>query len=69
MDNMNNVGWNRQNIFKKPSAAEINSGNVWKVNLCDPGETILPQFDLGMHSSINIIILQINRIDELISNN
>ena len=35
----------RRNIFAKPTAAELRNGSVTRVNVADPLQTGLPQFD------------------------
>ena len=42
-----NLVWARRNLFKIPSAAELRRGLVREVNLMDPQQTDLPQFDLA----------------------
>ena len=40
----NGLIWRRPNIFKNPSAAQLRTF-VRQVNLMDPQQTLLPQFD------------------------
>ena len=41
-----NVVWTRRHIFNVPTAAELQQGHVRQVNLMDPQQIDLPQFDL-----------------------
>ena len=42
----------RRQIFARPTAAELRGGQVRRVNLLDPQQTLLPQFDVA---HLNII--------------
>ena len=42
-----NVVWLRRDIFSVPGVAELRRGWVRQVNLMDPQQTSLPQFDLA----------------------
>ena len=42
-----NVVWLRRDIFSVPGVAELRRGRVRQVNLMDPQQTSLPQFDLA----------------------
>ena len=39
--------WQRPDLYKVPTQNELNAGMIWWVNLLDPQETQLPQFDMG----------------------
>ena len=42
-----NVVWARRHTFNVPTAAELQQGHVRQVNLMDPQQIDLPQFDLA----------------------
>ena len=42
-----NLVWFRCNLFSVPTALEMRRGQVSKINLRDPQQTYLPQFNLA----------------------
>ena len=49
-----NLKWRRNDIYKIPSATELATGVVWRANLMDPQQTLLPALTLAESNCITL---------------